>query len=189
MRREYVYIIILITCIISIIYGITKFVNVSYHIQEAKQVENIENIYENTEVIRTAVQEKKVSPNSTFALKKSYDECSHFEYDEVELPKELVNLTRQEVEDYYSDWEVAEFTDDKLVLCKEINGYCNQHFLIKLDNENVNVYRLSTLGDFNEYKKTDISRDYLPEEDIKSLEEGISVFGEGKLSSVLEDFE
>lgn len=44
-------------------------------------------------------------------------------------------------------------------------------------------------GELNEYQKTDISRSYLPEEDIESLEKGISVYGEGKLSSVLEDYE
>lgn len=105
------------------------------------------------------------------------------------LPIELVNLTRQEVEDYYPDWEVEEFETNKLVLCKEIDGYCNEHFLIRLDDENINIYRLATNGNLIEYKKTDISREYLPQEDIQKLEEGISVFGEGKLSSVLEDFE
>ena len=100
-----------------------------------------------------------------------------------------MNLSTQEIEDYYEDWEIEEFTPDKLVLVKEINGYCNQHFLIKLDSENVNVYRFDSNGELKQYKHTEIARDYLPEEDIENLEEGISVFGEGRLSSVLEDFE
>ena len=39
------------------------------------------------------------------------------------------------------------------------------------------------------YKTTDISREYLPAEDISKLEQGMYVFGEGKLNSIIEDFE
>ena len=61
--------------------------------------------------------------------------------------------------------------------------------MIRLEDDAVNVYQMGTLGELKEYKKTDIARDYLPEEDVEDLEEGITVFGEGKLSAVLEDFE
>ncbi len=189
MRRDYVYIGLLIACIVGVIWGIAGLLNTAYKTQEAKANENVEEIYENETIATTAIEEEKVSPNSSFALKKHYDECNHFDYEEAELPKELVNLNQQEVETYYEDWEVEEFSKDKLVLSKEMNGYCNQHFLIRLDDEAVNVYRMGTLGELKEYKKTDIASDYLPEEDIENLEEGITVFGEGKLSAVLEDFE
>lgn len=189
MRKDYIYIIVLIACIIGVIYGIVGLINTKYNPEEAKIVNNVQNIYENEKFVTTSSQEKKVSPNADFALKKYYDECRHFDYEEVELPSELVNLTRQEVEDYYADWEVEEFSENNVVLCKEIDGYCNQHFIIRLDGDNVNVYRVGSLGELNEYKKTDISRDYLTAEDIQNLEKGIPVYGEGKLSSALEDFE
>lgn len=190
MRKEFIYIIVLVACITGVIWGIVGLLNTSYKVQEEpKQSKAIEEIYANQTVVTTASKEEKLSPNSSFALKKYYDECSHFDYEEAELPVELVNLTKQEVEDYYADWEVEKFSEDELVLAKEINGYCNEHFLIRLDDETVNVYQMGTLGDLKEYKKTDISRDYLPEEDVEKLEEGITVFGEGKLSSALEDFE
>ncbi len=189
MRKEYIYFIVLMACVVGVIWGIVGLINTSYNVQEVKQSKSIEEIYANQTALTTMSEEDKVSPNSSFALKKYYDECSHFDYEEAEIPKELVNLTKQEVEDYYADWEVEKFSENELVLAKEINGYCKEHFLIRLDDENVNVYQLGTLGELKEYKKTDISRDYLPEEDIENLEEGITVFGEGKLSSVLEDFE
>lgn len=189
MKREYLYIILLIGCIGFVTWGIVGLINTKYIPEEAKETNNIEEVYENKQTVTTASNEKKVSPNANFALKKYYDECNHFNYEEVELPIELVNLTEQEIEDYYDDWEVEDFAENALVLAKEVNGYCNEHFVIKLDEQNVNVYRLGASGEFNEYKQTEISRDYLPEEDIVNLEEGISVYGEGKLSSVLEDYE
>lgn len=192
MRKEYIYIAILITCLGMVIYGLVGLLKINENNKQEQiaNLKNVHNIYENSQnTVTTALQEKKVSPNTKFALKKFYDECSHFEYEEAELPIELVNLNRQEIEDYYVDWEVEEFTDKRLVLCKEINGYCNEHFLIKLDGENVNIYRLSTQGKFNKYRETDIVKEYLTQSDIEKLIEGITVYGEGKLSSVLEDFE
>lgn len=189
MRKEYIYISILVACIIGVAWGIVGLLNTTYNEQEARNVNKIENIYETKDIITTASEEEKISPNASFALKKYYDECNHFDYEEAEFPIELVNLTKQEVEDYYDDWEVEEFSDKKLVLCKEINGYCNQHFVIRLDGENVNIYRLGTLGELNLYKKTEIFKEYLAEKDIQELQKGITVYGEGKLSSILEDFE
>lgn len=189
MRKDYVYIGVLIVCIIGVVWGIVGLLDTAYQKQEAKTISNVQEIYEKENTVTTAVEEEKVSPNASFGLKKYYDDCSHFEYEEAELPKELVNLTEQEVEDYYDDWEVEKFSSKELVLCKEINGFCNEHFLIKLDDDRVKVYRFGNSGELTEYKSTDIFKDYLPEEDIENLEDGITVYGEGKLSSVLEDFE
>lgn len=189
MRKEYFYIIILIISIAGVIGGIVSLLGNTPKVREARVTNEVGNAQINENTVTTASSEEKVSPNATFALKKYYDECSHFDYEEAELPQELVNLTKEEVEEYYADWEVEKFAKSELVLTKEINGYCNQHFLIKLDNDLVNIYRVGTLGELNQYQSTDISKDYLPEEDIEKLETGIPIFGEGKLSSVLEDFE
>ena len=190
MRKEFIYFVILVVLIAAVIGGIVGVLKRTPNISEAKAANEVQNVpeKENT-VVTTASSEEKVSPNATFALKKYYDECSHFDYEEAELPHELVNLTQEEVEEYYAGWEVEKFAKDQLVLTKEIDGYCNQHFLIKLDNDLVNIYRVGTLGELNQYQATDISKDYLPEEDIGKLEEGIPVFGEGKLSAILEDYE
>lgn len=192
MKKEYVYIVILASCLAMVVYGIIGLIKINRNINEEEiaKFESIQEIYTNSEnTVSTISQEKKVLPTTRFALKKFYDECSHFEYEEAELPIELVNLTKQEIEDYYDDWEVENFSEKELVLCKEINGYCNEHFLIKLDDEKVVIYRLSTQGKYDKYKETDIVKEYLTDKDIEKLKEGITVYGEGKLSSVLEDFE
>ena len=192
MRKEYVYIVILILSIAGVIGGIVSLLKTSRDMSEAKVTTNqvqVQNRSENENAVTTASSEEKVSPNVTFALKKYYDECNHFDYEEVELPTELVNLTEDEVEDFYADWEIEEFSKDKLILSKEVDGYCNQHFIIKLDDSMVNIYRVGTMGELNEYRTTEISKDYLPEEDIEKLEVGIPIFGEGKLGAALEDYE
>ena len=190
MKKEYFYIIILSICLIVVSWGIYMVLATSYDVKKKEEaIGNVE-VSTNETFIATAVEdEEKVSPNCKFALKKYYDECNHFDYKESELPIELVNLTRQEVEDYYENWEVEEFSNNQLVLYQEIDGYCNQHFLIKLDDGIVKIFRYTTNGELSLYKETEVYEEYLPENDAEKLREGIMVYSEGMLSSVLEDFE
>ena len=157
------------------------------NIVEAKDRDE-ENLISN-EVLQASAIEEKILPTAEFAMKKVYNECGHFKFEYAELPQELVNLTEEELEAYYEDWEIEEFSPSKLILTKDINSLCDEHFIIKLGEKYVQVFHLEPDGNLVVYETTDISREYLPEEDIKKLEEGIYVFGEGKLNSVLEDFE
>lgn len=145
--------------------------------------------YAKLQILEASSKEEKVSPNAQFATKEYYDECGHFNFEYKKLPEELVNLSRQEVEDYYDDYEIEEFASDNLVIAKEINGLCEEHFYVKLGAQNIEILRLNSDGSFSPYQETDISRTYLPEEDIAKLEEGIYVYGSGKINSVLEDYE
>lgn len=157
------------------------------NIVEAKDRDE-ENLISN-EVLQASAIEEKILPTAEFAMKKVYNECGHFKFEYAELPQELINLTEEELEAYYKDWETEEFSPSKIILTKEINSLCDEHFIIKLGEKYVQVFHLEPDGNLVVYETTDISREYLPEEDIKKLEEGIYVFGEGKLNSVLEDFE
>lgn len=157
------------------------------NIVEAKDRDE-ENLISN-EVLQASAIEEKILPTAEFAMKKVYNECGHFKFEYAELPQELVNLTEEELEAYYKDWEIEEFSPSKIILTKEINSLCDEHFIIKLGEKYIQVFHLEPDGNLVVYETTDISREYLPEEDIKKLEEGIYVFGEGKLNSVLEDFE
>lgn len=157
------------------------------------QLNNIEDYgaqnYTKLQTLEASSEDEKLSPNARFAIKEYYDECGHFNFKYYQLPTEIVNMTRQEIEDYYDEYEVEEFENDSVVLTKEINGLCDEHFYVTLDNGHIEVMKLGADGSFIPYQKTDISREYLPEEDVKQLEEGIYVYGSGKINSVLEDYE
>lgn len=147
---------------------------------------------ENQTVVETIGQEEKIAYNTEFALKKYYDECGHFTFQYAELPKEIINLNKDELKNLYKEWEVEEFSSDLVILSKEIDSVCNEHFVIKLDDEynsNVVIFRVGNGGSLSLYKETDISKEYLTSEDVNMLEEGILVYGTGKLNSTLEDFE
>ena len=63
------------------------------------------------------------------------------------------------------------------------------HYLVKSENNCVTVYYVDESGNTILYKETGISINYLGEEDIKNLENGIDVYGAQDLNKLLEDFE
>lgn len=170
------------------------FYNTENNQQSAQfELNNIEDYgvqnYTKLQTLEASSEDEKLSPNASFAIKEYYDECGHFNFKYYELPTEIVNMTRQEIEDYYDEYEVEDFENDNLVLTREINGLCDEHFFITLVDNHIEVMKLKADGSFIPYQKTDISKEYLPEEDIKQLEEGIYIYGSGKINSVIEDYE
>ncbi len=140
-------------------------------------------------ITETVSVEEKVSFNASFALKKYYNECGHFKFNYSELPPEIINLSKTELEKMYPEWEVEEFSSNNIVLAQKLDNICDEHYLLKLEGNNVKVYHIEDNNKLKVFKNTDISKEYLASEDINSLEEGIYVHGLANLNSAMEDFE
>ena len=82
-------------------------------------------------IIQTSVNDIKVSPNASIILKKHYKNCGHTTKDYAAVPEELVNKTEEEVKNIYSDWRLQGFSPNEIVLYKEVDGICNEHYLVK----------------------------------------------------------
>ena len=98
-------------------------------------------------------------------------------------------MTKSEIEELYREWEVEDFSSNSLILSQEVNSICNEHFLVKLGNKNIEIYQVGNGGELRMYKNTEISKEYLTPEDIETLENGIMIYGTGNLNSIIEDFE
>lgn len=140
-------------------------------------------------LIETLAEQEKISYNATFALKKYYKSCGHFKFNYSELPKEVINLTKEELQELYPDWKVEKFSSSEVVLSKDIDEMCDEHFVLKLGEDNIEIYKNSKDGEEELYKSTNISKRYLTNVDIQKLKEGIYVYGIGNLNSAIEDFE
>ena len=139
-----------------------------------------------TEVSST---EEKVAANAILILKKYYTKCDHTINEYVELPKELVNLTKEQVQEKYSDWEVIGFEKGKITLYKEFDDVCGEHFKLKIEDGKVVVYTVNNDGTETLYEKTNISSEYLPETDLINMQDGLEIYGKEELNQVIEDFE
>ena len=139
-----------------------------------------------TEVSST---EEKVAANAILVLKKYYKKCDHTINEYVELPQELVNLTKEQVQEKYADWEVIGFEKGKITLYKEFDDVCGEHFKLKIEDGKVVVYTVNNDGTETLYEKTNISSEYLTETDLLNMQDGLEIYGKEELNQVIEDFE
>ena len=65
----------------------------------------------------------------------------------------------------------------------------NTHYIIKNVNGFINIYYLNENDEEILYKKTAISTEYLPAQDLDDLDIGIEVIGAENLNKLLEDYE
>ena len=66
---------------------------------------------------------------------------------------------------------------------------CPEHYKIGVAEGVINIYRKDEDGEEELYEMTNISLEYLPEEEKIKLENGIEIIGEEELNSVLEILE
>lgn len=120
---------------------------------------------------------KNKSKNLDEAKSKLYENVQNRE--EETVSDECIN----EWEDYaqYLNEEVKETGSDI--------GEDDTRYLLKNEDNYIDVYYLDKNNDEYLYKKTDISTEYLSQEDLDDLNSGIEVVGLEELNKILEDFE
>ena len=158
-------------------------------ISEVIEDECTEEYVEQEEIENVSSVEEKVSANAILVLKKYYTKCEHTLNEYVELPQELVNMTEEEVKEQYPDWEVIGFTPEQIILYKEFEDVCGEHFKLKVEDGKVAVYIVNSDGTEILYEKTDISSEYLTETDLINMENGLEIYGKEELNKIIEDFE
>ena len=182
MKKIFIYI-----CIIITVFSISFYLG--YKIK--KQDSNIESeeIKPYLEVKETVAEDEKIGPNAKMIMKTLYEKCSHMKKEELEVPKELVNLTRDEIKEKYPDWEIEDFSVDKVILKKNVDGYCGEHYILKENNGYIVVYTIDENNNEKKYLSTEIAVVYLPETDQVNLKKGIIVYSKKDLIELLQDFE
>ena len=196
MSKFKIVLISIFTIALIILTSAVVYQNIKYD-KLAKEEEKVtdECIYENNEIendideIKVSETETKVSPNAELVIKKYYKECGHTTEEKRNVANDMVNKTQEEIEKLYPDYKVESFFNNKIVLIKEEEGQCDEHYIVRDENSNIMIYKILSDGKEEIYQNTGISTEYLPERDKISLRDGIKVFGRENLNSIIEDFE
>jgi len=182
-----IFISILAIILIAIFLGIFIFQNKNKqesNFYEAKQIEDectIEGelielgLLDSVEANST---EEKIGPNTIFKLRKIYLDCGHTIDEIAQIPAELINMNQNEIEKAYKDWKLEEFSSEEIILSREYAGICNEHYLVKITGDVLGIYTIDKNRNTNLKEKTEIYSEYLPENDILRLKEGIEVIRE-----------
>ena len=189
-------IILLSIIVITITYNIrknnkekTQVPEPGVYISEVVDDECTEEYRENQESTTVTSTQEKVSANAELILKKYYSKCDHTINEYVELPKELVNLTKDEIQEKYQDWKVIGFEPNKITLYKEFDDLCGEHFKLKVENGKITIYTINDDGTESIYERTNISSEYLTETDLINMQDGLEIYGKEELNKIIEDFE
>lgn len=146
------------------------------------------NEYEN-ESLNANSSEEKVSPNCKITFRIFYTKCNDEINEYVKVPENLVNCSKEKVQNQYKDWEVREFSSENIVLYKQLDEICGQHYILKQEDGKIVIYKLSEDGREVLYERTEIAIDYLPNKDKEAIKEGYKVCGKEKLNKLIESFE
>lgn len=153
-------------------------------------INEVENVTENnTNMVETNANEERISPNAFITFKQTYKKCGHTTSEFVEVPQEFVNLSENELKERYTDWTVEKFTDTDIILSKEVEGDCNEHYVVRDVDGTVTVFHILDDGTEEEYMITDIATEYLTDTDKIEMGKGIEINGKQNLNQLIEDYE
>lgn len=145
---------------------------------------------ESTEnIISTNSEDEKISPNCKIILTRYYNGCKDYINEYIQVPENIVNLTKEELQNQYKDWEIKEFSPNKINLYKEFDGTCGEHYILKDEDGKISIYKINEKGEEVLYEKTEISINYLPEKDRTSINNGLKINGKENLNKLIENFE
>ncbi len=150
--------------------------------------ENLNSVEDENLKTVVAVQ-KKISPYATLTIEKFFKECGHTTIEATEIPKELVNMTEEELQKKYEKWTIKKFDEKDIQLYREIDANCSSHFVVKEEAGKVAVFAQITDRNLQWKETTNIDFESLREEDKELIREGVALYGEEELSSFIEDFE
>ncbi|NMA82749.1 MAG: hypothetical protein GX962_02670 [Epulopiscium sp.] len=136
----------------------------------------------------TIQSSEKVLPSTKLVYQYYYTLDQKMIEEELDPPYYLLNMTREQLQEKLSDWDLQLFSDKKIVLQKiveEKSPY--NYYLLGVYDSYVAVF-YDTHGEWilREVTSTPISA--LPLEEQKKLEEGIMVYGDEALINLLEDY-
>ena len=198
MKKTYIIAIIgILIFIILVIIGINIY-NKSSENLKTKQDEQ-SNIYKNSieenmidsniEIVTTSSNEEKTSPNCIFTFKTYYKKCGHIKIEKNQIDEIMVNKTREDLKTIYKEWNIVTFRNDEVVLYKEEDESCGEHYVLKILDGYVAIYTIDENEKLMLKETTSILTKYLPKEDIEKLEKGIRVNGKEELNQAIEDYE
>lgn len=205
MKKAWIIILILAIILIAVIFGMYIFTNSKNNTpnlnNNEKQLNKVsekvtdectddwEELEESTSGLEANSSEEKTSPNCFITLKRYYTECKHTINEYIEIPEKLVNKTQKEIEEEYENWTTEKFSSTEIILYREFNSNCGQHFIVRDNNGKIAIYRINENNEEEVIEQTEISTQYLTENDKNELKNGIRVNGKEELNQLIEDFE
>ena len=187
MRRKYIVISVILICVFILAFFI------SFKIRNESK--NVKELSDSGVLLKEVNAETdKVSFDAEILVTETFDECMHYDEYNIKLDDRVINLNEEEVKKYFEEkgYDIRNFNSKKIELLKNNEGICENHYVIKSDNDSdvfLNIYKKDEEGELEFYKQTDIAKEFLTDMDKELFESGVEVLGIENIEKVLEDYE
>lgn len=117
-----------------------------------------------------------------------YSLCNHNSTNNQAIPKELIGLTKAEVQKLHPDWEITRFEPNLLevkLTLEALDEQCANRSYLGLAEGRVAIFR-GMPGRGVVEKITAIRAENLPASEVESLQAGLEVASEGEILEILE---
>ncbi len=136
----------------------------------------------------TSEQVPRVATDTVMIFERNYLQCGHKTSEKQTATEGIVNLTEEELEIVYPQWEIQSFSSNQVILTADIDEKCLKHYIVREYDGKIGVYYQSTIIENPLKQVVDINVSQLREEDRIKLKNGIFVDSDKALAQLIEDF-
>ena len=91
--------------------------------------------------VEAGANDARISSGAIVTWKYEYEMCRHCIQEKKPADVEMIGLSFSQFRENYPDLRVISFESDSLVVEKSFDCYCPDHYILKLNGENLAVYR------------------------------------------------
>ena len=156
-------------------------------------------VEDKTSTADDSIEKDETTPVSTktydieVVYKDEYTKCGHtIQNKDMVYGTTLENLKEEENKKQKEKgiiYEVEEESNDQIVYSRKVDQNCPNHFLVKIENNNIVIYNIIDDAAMSVYKKLEVDMNTLNPEMLEELNEGIKVDSKEDLNLIIEDIE
>lgn len=135
------------------------------------------------------VQVAKVTPSTKITYEYYYKSDNITETYEDVPPYFLIDLTREEMEKKFDDWNIKSFSEKEVVMQKVMDGESIQHYVVGEYDGYVAIFYEKEINGTKLKEITSMPISALSLEEQEKIKNGIKIVGEDELISFLENYE
>ena len=127
------------------------------------------------EIVGHEVPAVEVTTQDTLLVfERYYTSCNDKRVEERKAEGYEVGLSRQDIRLKFPEWDIYEFSTEKVILTKEIHDYCTGHFILKDRDGMVVIYMPSEEGDeYKGFEETQVPTEILPPDVQDEIQRGL----------------
>ncbi|TYP48700.1 BofC C-terminal domain-containing protein [Thermosediminibacter litoriperuensis] len=137
------------------------------------KTQDMERISGNTEALQ--LPEEKLNPGAKIVFVTRYRGCGHELQKENSADDKFLGYTKTQLQEEFKEWKVESFSSSQVILKREVDGICENHYYIGLYDGYVALFQGEPGKNSKVLEKTDIPAEILKEEDRRLLENGIII--------------